>query len=295
MNTTAFGSPRHPLPSVPAAARAVIAMLRHLRHGTLEMQLPDGSRTCLGSGAPGAAIRISHWRAFSRALQSGDIGFAEGFIAGEWDTPDLSGLLALLVANRDEIERIVYGSWWGSLLYRVRHLLNRNSRRGSAKNIHAHYDLGNAFYQQWLDPSMSYSSAWFEGDRSQPLVDAQRAKIRRALQEAGVVRGSRVLEIGCGWGGLAEVAAGEFGAQVKGVTLSTEQLAWAQERLAAAGLAAQCDMRLQDYRDLGAEHEGQPFDAIVSIEMFEAVGREYWDGYFDTLRRCLKPGGRACI
>ncbi len=142
---------------------------------------------------------------------------------------------------------------------------------------------------------MSYSSAWFDGDRSQALAPAQRAKFGRALREAGVTPGAKVLELGCGWGGLAQMAAAEFGAEVTGVTLSREQLAWAQRSLADAGVAAQCDLRLQDYRDLPARHEAQPFDAVVSIEMFEAVGFEYWDSYFDTLRRCLKPGGRACI
>ncbi len=277
------------------AARAVLGMLPRLKHGVLELHLPDGSHTCFGEGALGASLRITHWSAFRRILSSGDIGLAEGYIAGEWDTPDLTALLSLLIANRDELQGAVYGTWWGSLLFRVKHALNRNSRRGSAKNIHAHYDLGNAFYAMWLDPSMSYSGAWFENDPARPLVEAQRAKVRRALEQAGVTRGSRVLEIGCGWGGLAEVAARDFDAHVTGVTLSREQLDWANRRVGAAGVATRCDLRLQDYRDLAAEFEGQPFDAIVSIEMFEAVGREYWDSYFDTLRRCLKPGGRACI
>ena len=183
----------------------------------------------------------------------------------------------------------------GLALHRLRHALNRNSRRGSSKNVHAHYDLGNAFYALWLDPTMNYSSAWFDGKPDQPLAQAQQAKVRRALAQAGVTRGARVLEIGCGWGALAEVAAREYGARVTGVTLSTEQLAWGRRRMDTAGLAARSDLRLEDYRDLAAKHEADPFDAIVSIEMFEAVGREYWDGYFDTLRRCLKPGGRACI
>ncbi|MBI2734054.1 MAG: class I SAM-dependent methyltransferase, partial [Aquabacterium sp.] len=160
--------------------------------------------------------------------------------------------------------------------------------------IQAHYDLGNAFYRLWLDPTMSYSSAWFEGDHSRDMVEAQRAKVKRALNEAGVSLaqpGQRVLEIGCGWGGLAEIAASEHGAHVTGVTLSTEQLAWAKERMANAGLSDKADLRLQDYRDI----KDQPFDAIVSIEMFEAVGREYWTSYFETVKRCLKPGGLACL
>jgi cyclopropane-fatty-acyl-phospholipid synthase len=174
---------------------------------------------------------------------------------------------------------------------RLKHLLNRNSREGSRKNVHAHYDLGNPFYRLWLDPTMNYSSALFDGDRTQPTAAAQHAKVRRALRECGLRPGDRLLEIGCGWGALAEVAAAEFGAHVTGVTLSTEQLAYARQRLAERGLAGRAELRLQDYRDIVDE----PFDAIASIEMFEAVGREYWPGFFATLRARLKPGGRACL
>jgi cyclopropane-fatty-acyl-phospholipid synthase len=295
MNSTTLRAPANLRPRTPTAARATLNLLARIAHGSLELHLPDGETARFGSGSPAASARIRDWRLFARVLKAGDIGFAEGYIAGEWDTPDLTALLTLLVANRDALDAAVYGSWWGSLAHRIRHALNRNSRRGSSKNIHAHYDLGNAFYSLWLDKTMNYSSAWFDGDLDQPLEQAQLAKVRRALAQAGVTRGARVLEIGCGWGGLAEVAAREYGARVTGVTLSTEQLAWGRARVAGAGIAERCELRLEDYRDLAARHEAEPFDAIVSIEMFEAVGREYWDGYFDTLRRCLKPGGRACI
>jgi cyclopropane-fatty-acyl-phospholipid synthase len=177
------------------------------------------------------------------------------------------------------------------LAYRVKHLLNRNTKTNSQKNIHAHYDLGNHFYTLWLDGTMNYSSAWFEGDVTKPMQEAQHAKVRRALRMADVKPGDRVLEIGCGWGALAEKAALEFGAHVTGVTLSTEQLAWAQKRMASAGQTAQADLRLQDYRDI----VDAPFDAICSIEMVEAVGREYWPTYFQSVARLLKTGGRACI
>jgi cyclopropane-fatty-acyl-phospholipid synthase len=280
-------------PAAPAAARAVFRLLERLAHGRLDVQLPDGSVRVFGRDAPGAPhamLRLHHWRVCAAALKSGDIGFAESFVAGDWTTPDLPALLRLLVANRDTIESMVYGSWWGSLLYRVKHLLHRNSRRGSRKNIHAHYDLGNAFYRLWLDETMNYSSAWFEGDRSRPLAEAQRAKVRRALAECVIRPGQRLLEIGCGWGALAEEAA-RGGVKVTGVTLSTEQLAWARERLATAGLADRADLRLQDYRDI----DDEPFDAIASIEMFEAVGREFWPSFFATVRNRLKPGGHACI
>jgi cyclopropane-fatty-acyl-phospholipid synthase len=282
----------------PAAANAVFLLLKKLRHGVLDVQLPDGSHARFGSHTDAqtgsghqlhAAMRLHHWNVCAAVLKSGDIGLAESFMAGDWTTPDLPRLLKLFLANREEIEGLVFGSWWGSLLYRVKHLLNRNSRQGSKKNIHAHYDLGNAFYSLWLDPSMNYSSGWFNGDNSQPLMDAQWAKVRRALQEAGVRPGDRVLEIGCGWGALAECAASEFKAEVTGVTLSSEQLAWGQQRLVDAKLPGQ--LRFQDYRDI----QDGPFDAVVSIEMFEAVGREYWADYFQTVARQLRPGGKACI
>jgi cyclopropane-fatty-acyl-phospholipid synthase len=280
--------------SAPAAARAVFRVLAKLSIGRLQVQLPDGSSAQFGShdtNAPHAAIRLINWNVCAAALKSGDIGFAEGYIAGDWQTPDLPALLHLFIANRDAIESVVYGSWWGSLLYRARHLLHRNSRRGSKKNIHAHYDLGNPFYRLWLDETMNYSAAWFDGDTTQSLPAAQRAKVLRALDECGLRPGQRLLEIGCGWGALAEAAATARGAQVVGVTLSSEQLAWAQSRIAASRATQRVDLRLQDWRDL----DDEPFDAIASIEMFEAVGREYWPDFFAMLRRRLKPGGRACL
>jgi cyclopropane-fatty-acyl-phospholipid synthase len=294
MSTLTASTNRTPaLPEgAPASARAVFALLRQLRHGTLDVQLPDGSQRRFGPGGePQAALRLLDWRVCSAALKSGDIGFAEAYIQGGWTTPDLPALLRLLIANRDAIEQVIYGRWWGVLAYRIKHLLQRNSRRGSRKNIHAHYDIGNAFYRLWLDDTMTYSSALFAGDPRQELPQAQRAKFQRALDECGVREGDRVLEIGCGWGALAEEAACARGAHVTGVTLSTEQLDYARERLARAGAASRADLRLQDYRDI----RETPFDAIVSIEMFEAVGREYWESFFGCLKSQLKPGGRACI
>jgi cyclopropane-fatty-acyl-phospholipid synthase len=293
-SSTTFTAPSSLPPSAPAAARAVFALLRRLSVGRLHVQLPDASTAQFGSSDPCAAqasIRLLNWNVCAAALKSGDIGFAESYIAGDWTTPDLAALMRLFVANRDAIESVVYGSWWGALAYRARHLLNRNSRRGSRKNVHAHYDLGNPFYRLWLDETMNYSSAWFNGDRSQDLARAQDAKVLRAVDECALQPGERLLEIGCGWGALAEAAATQRGAQVVGVTLSSEQLAWAQARIAAAGVADRVDLRLQDYRDIA---DG-PFDAIASIEMFEAVGREYWGEFFAALRTRLKPGGRACL
>jgi cyclopropane-fatty-acyl-phospholipid synthase len=287
-------APSFPIPQgTPAAARTVLKLLQRLTHGSLAVQLPDGSMQSFGThGAqPHAALRLNNWNACSAALKSGDIGFAESYIAGDWTTPNLTELLRVLVANRKQVEDVVYGSWAGRLLYRIKHLLNRNTKANSQKNIHAHYDLGNAFYELWLDDTMNYSSALFAGDLTQTMQQAQYAKVRRALSMAGVTPGSRVLEIGCGWGALAEMATTEFEASVTGVTLSTEQLAFAQARMARLGVASSADLRLQDYRDI----TDTPFDAICSIEMVEAVGREYWPTYFQALNKLLKPGGRACV
>jgi cyclopropane-fatty-acyl-phospholipid synthase len=278
----------------PAAARTVLQLLTRLKHGTLHVQLPDGSVRHFGPGEPPvASLRLHNWNVCSAALKSGDIGFAESYIAGDWTTHNLSDLLSVLIRNRQEVEDVIYGTWLGRFAYRIKHLLNRNTKTNSQKNIHAHYDLGNAFYALWLDGTMNYSSAIFATPETS-MKDAQDAKVRRALQLAGVQAGDRVLEIGCGWGALAEMAATEFDASIVGVTLSTEQLAWAQARLERVGAAQKADLRLQDYRDIG-KNGSETFDAICSIEMVEAVGREYWPEYFQTVARLLKPGGRACI
>ena len=303
MNTATTTVGHANLRGAPAAARSALRLLQRLRHGTLLIHLPDGSHRRFGEhpqphglqGAqhPSASMTLHNWKVFAAALKSGDIGFAESYIAGDWTTPNLSALLRLFSLNRRELEAVIFGNWAGRLLYRLRHLRQHNSRSNSRKNIHAHYDLGNAFYRLWLDETMNYSSAWFDGDHSRTLAQAQHAKVDRALQMAGVQPGSRVLEIGCGWGALAEKAVLQCGASVVGVTLSTEQLAYAQARMQALpdGAGQRAELRLQDYRDI----PDAPFDAICSIEMVEAVGRAYWPQYFKTLARLLTPGGRACV
>jgi cyclopropane-fatty-acyl-phospholipid synthase len=281
---------------MPAAARRVLALLQRLRHGTLHVQWPDGHVEQFGEApATGhelnATLHLRNWAPLTQALKSGDIGFAESYIAGDWTTNNLPDLLQLLVANRRDMEEVIYGHWLGRLFYRVRHLLHRNTRRNSKKNIHAHYDLGNAFYALWLDPTMNYSSAWFDQDRSQSMADAQTAKVRRALRMVDAKAGDRILEIGCGWGALAELGGQAFGAHMSGVTLSHEQLAFANQRMQKLGLDGTTHLRLQDYRDI----DDGPYDAICSIEMLEAVGQEYWPTYFDSVARLLKSGGKACV
>ena len=278
--------------AAPRHARAVFKLLQGLKFGSLTVQCPDGRMQRFGAHTlPHATLVLHSWQPLQAALKSGDIGFAESFIAGHWSTPNLTDLLRVLVSNRKQVEDVVYGTWLGRLLYRIKHLMHRNTHANSQKNIHAHYDLGNAFYQLWLDDTMNYSAAIFNGDLAQPMAQAQDTKVRRALTQANVRPGDRVLEIGCGWGALAEMACTEFGATLTGVTLSTEQLAFAQDRMQRLGTSDQADLRLQDYRDI----TDAPFDAICSIEMVEAVGREYWPTYFAAVAKLLKPGGTACV
>ncbi|WP_426104047.1 class I SAM-dependent methyltransferase [Massilia sp. TSP1-1-2] len=275
---------------VPASAQIILKLLARLQYGTLKLRTPSGESLMFGNGPGVVTLELHNWDLFTAAMRSGDIGFAESYIDGSWSTDNLTGLIALMVRNRDAMESLVYGSWWGSLFYRVKHFLNRNTKSGSRKNIHAHYDIGNAFYKLWLDPSMTYSSALYTKESGGDLEKAQQAKYRAIVNQLELAPGQHVLEIGCGWGGFAELAAREARVHVTGLTLSTEQLAYAQRRLFEAGLANSSDLRLCDYRD----SEGQ-YDAVASIEMFEAVGESYWPSYFECVARSLKQGGRACI
>ena len=263
--------------------RQVFELLEHLRGGLLEVALPDGSRAVFGDAdSGGILLEVDDEAMFGRILARGDIGLAESYLDGQWRSSDLAGLLTLLADNREVLQRAIYGAWRPLLMARLRHWLNRNSRQGSRRNIMAHYDLGNEFYAQWLDPTMTYSSALFAGGEAS-LAAAQTAKYGRILERLQATPGQRILEIGCGWGGFAEAATGH-GLALTGLTLSPAQLAWAQRRVPSA------DLRLQDYRDVNGR-----FDHIVSIEMFEAVGERYWPAYFRTLARCLKPQGRAVV
>ncbi len=280
----------------PSDARLALRLLERMRHGRLDVTFPDGQHAYFGDLRSGerADLQLTNWKLIRAALKSGDIGFAESYLAGDWSTHDLVRLMEFFVANRAAAEDVIYGSFVGRLAYRLRHLLNRNTRTQARRNVHAHYDLGNAFYALWLDRTMSYSSALFERPAgphevsgTDELERGQQAKYERVLAELELPTGARLLEIGCGWGGLAETAA-RAGHTVTGLTLSTEQLDYARDRLARAGLSA--DLQLRDYRE-----EAGRYDGIASIEMFEAVGEAYWPSYFATLRRCLKPGARVCL
>ncbi len=274
----------------PAAATLVLRLLGELERGSLSMTLPNGDRVTLGRGAVCASLRVRDWSMFDAVLAQSDIGFGESYMAGHWDTDDLSGLLSLLAHNRRSLGRALYGNAWALLKHRLIHLLRANTRSGSRRNIRAHYDLGNDFYALWLDETMSYSSALFAGDAASTLEAAQQAKYRRILDRLQVRPGQRILEIGCGWGGLAEVAALEYGCHIHGVTLSPAQLEYAQRRARSRGFADHASFALQDYRDIGGS-----YDHIASIEMFEAVGERYWPRYLRRLRELLKPGGNVML
>jgi len=261
----------------------VFSLLENIRGGMLEIRLPGSECRLFGERGHVVSLQVHNQAMFSQILAKGDIGLAEAYLDGHWDSPDITGLLRLLAANRDVLRRAVYGSWRNLLAARVRHWLNRNSKAGSKRNIMAHYDLGNDFYQVWLDPGMSYSSALYQDAAAGDLPTAQHAKYARILQRLDGKPGQKVLEIGCGWGGFAEMAV-QRGLSVTGLTLSPAQLDWAHKRV------PQADLRLQDYRDL---HE--KFDHVVSIEMFEAVGERWWPTYFAQIAKALKPGGTAMI
>ena len=279
------------LPELPRLVRMALGFGSKLKHGTLDVTLPDGRTVRLGGNGPGpaAAMKVDNFDFASRLLRSGDIGIAEAYLRGDWDTPDLTQFLYLFCVNQDWMQTMLVGKPMVRYLQIIRHWFNRNTKRQARRNIYAHYDIGNAFYSAWLDPSMTYSSALFEDD-TVDLTAAQNNKYRRLAEAIDLQPGQRLLEIGCGWGGFAEYAAKNYGVRVVGLTISKEQRDFAQQRIQNAGLADQVEIRLRDYRD-----EREQYDRIASIEMIEAVGEEFWPRYFSQLRDRLLPGGLAGI
>jgi cyclopropane-fatty-acyl-phospholipid synthase len=272
--------------------RLLSRLLRHLQFGSLLVTLPDGRRMEAKGASPGpaASITLHSWRPVGQMLLHGDIGLAQSFRDGDWFTPDLTALLELGLRNEAAWGAALQASTPARWFHRLAHLLRSNTRKGSRQNIAFHYDLGNDFYTQWLDASMLYSSGLY-AQCDDSLEQAQARKLDRILALLDAPAHSKVLEIGCGWGALA-TALGHAAPQgrVTGLTLSTEQLQHARERIARAGLQDRVDVQLQDYRDVQGD-----FDRIVSVEMLEAVGERYWPTYFDTLRQRLKPGGIAVV
>ncbi|WP_390343022.1 class I SAM-dependent methyltransferase [Variovorax boronicumulans] len=280
-------------PSAPALdAAPVFSPLRRLlartRFGRLSLSLPGGRCIEVAGREPGphASLRLLSWRPLLRLALQGDLGLALSFRDGEWDSPDLLALFEFGLANESAWGSLLKGRGLARWAARLRHLTRSNSRRGSRHNIAFHYDLGNAFYRHWLDDSMLYSSAMFSDADDDTLEAAQARRLAAIADMLDTPQGGDVLEIGCGWGTLAASLARRHEARVTGVTLSSEQLAFARERAQDWGVADRVDLRLQDYRDV----QGR-FDRIVSIEMIEAVGEAYWPTYFATLRERLKPGG----
>jgi cyclopropane-fatty-acyl-phospholipid synthase len=280
-------------------ARMAFKVLSSLQAGRLEMTLPDGSKKTftgkLRSESLSGQITVHDLQAIDLAVSRGDIGFGEGYMQGLWSTPCLTTLLRLFAANRSATEALIFGQWWATLWDQCRHLLRSNRKSQARKNISAHYDLGNDFYRLFLDPSLTYSSALLDQasafESEEDLQAGQLRKIDRALDQMRIDSlgpEARFLEIGCGWGGLANRLLDRSHGDYVGLTLSTEQQKWARQVLGQHGSRA--DVRLQDYRDVHEE-----FDGIVSIEMFEAVGEAYWDTYFHAIARNLKPSGRAVI
>ena len=261
-------------------------LLAALECGSLAIVTPHGARLQHQAAQPGPAAELilHRWRALRRLLFGGDVGFAEAYLDGDWSSPDLSALFELAARNGPALSSSTQGIWPAQLLNRLSHMLRANTRTGSRRNIEAHYDLGNEFYQLWLDSGMSYSSALYLHPKM-TLEEAQAAKQDRVLELLGAEQGQQVLEIGLGWGGLAERLA-RAGCAVTGLTLSPAQLEYAAKRL--ADLPVQPVLR--DYRD-----ESGRYDRIVSIEMIEAVGEEYWPAYFAKLKQCLAPGGAAVL
>lgn len=263
--------------------RLFLTALKRLRIGELTLITPEKETWHFVGKEKGltADITIHDWAMIKNLFLKGDIGFAEDYIEGLWESQNLPALLTLAVKNEEALEHLFHGNWLMKLWFRFRHWQNANTKKGSKRNIRAHYDVGNDFYQLWLDPSMTYSSALYTSEND-TLVQAQTAKYARILD--AIPTAKNILEIGCGWGGFMEEAA-KRGMRVKGLTLSREQAAFATERLKEKG-----DVVIQDYRD-----ETVQYDAIVSIEMFEAVGERYWPVYFTSVKKALKKGGKAVI
>lgn len=265
--------------------------LSRIEAGELRAVFPSNFQKVYSGGqvGPTADIQINSWKLVPRLLLSGDMGLAESFLSGEWETSNLTQLILLGDINERALGNAVTPSKFINSIEKLRHQRRDNSKRGSRRNIAAHYDLGNEFYSHWLDNTMSYSSALFT-DFGEELEVGQNRKYQRLAKALKLKEGDQVLEIGCGWGGFAEIAAKEYKCNVVGITLSNEQAKFAQRRMQENQLSNLVDIRIEDYRDVQGS-----FDKIVSIEMFEAVGEEHWRNYFETIKTRLKPGGLAGI
>ena len=276
---------------LPRYFRRIFKILSSIKIGTIEVSLPDG-RTFKAEGlSEGLVARIDviDPDCFARLVRDGEVGFLEAYMDEQWATPDLQCFMDVTFQNFHQLVTSFPGAGWVKMFEKLRHWLNSNSKRQARKNISYHYDLGNEFYGLWLDKTMTYSSALYKTNQEK-LDEAQTQKYAQMCDEIGIKRGDHILEIGCGWGGFAEYAAGQRGAKVKGLTISQEQHDFAVTRIERAGLSDKVEIVMQDYRDESAKYDG-----IASIEMFEAVGEKYWPVYFDKVNACLKPNAKATL
>ena len=277
--------------NLPRYFARVFDLVGKLNSGRVDFILPDGRRFRAEGSKPGpvAEVKINNPDVFARLVREGDLGFCDAYLDGWWTTPDLQAFMDFIHADNDDM----YDGFPGMALVRAwekaRFWFQSNTKRQALKNISYHYDLGNDFYSLWLDDTMTYSSALFNTSQ-ESLEKAQIAKYASMVDQMGVKPGDHVLEIGCGWGGFAEYAAKERGLKVTGLTISKEQLEYAQKRIKNKGLSDKVNLKLQDYRD-----ETGVYDGVASIEMFEAVGEKYWPVYFDKIKQCLKPGKQATL
>ena len=277
--------------NLPRYFARVFDLVGKLNSGRVDFILPDGRRFRAEGLKPGpvAEVTINNPDVFARLVREGDLGFCDAYLDGWWTTPDLQAFMDFIHADNDDM----YDGFPGMALVRAwekaRFWFQSNTKRQALKNISYHYDLGNDFYSLWLDDTMTYSSALFNTSQ-ESLEKAQIAKYASMVDQMGVKPGDHVLEIGCGWGGFAEYAAKERGLKVTGLTISKEQLEYAQKRIKRNGLSDKVNLKLQDYRD-----ETGVYDGVASIEMFEAVGEKYWPVYFDKIKQCLKPGKQATL
>ena len=277
--------------NLPRYFTRVFDLVGKLNSGRVDFVLPDGRRFRAEGSKPGpvAEVTINNPDVFARLVREGDLGFCDAYLDGWWTTPDLQAFMDFIHADNDDM----YDGFPGMALVRAwekaRFWFQSNTKRQALKNISYHYDLGNDFYSLWLDDTMTYSSALFNTSQ-ESLEKAQIAKYASMVDQMGVKPGDHVLEIGCGWGGFAEYAAKERGLKVTGLTISKEQLDYANKRIKNKGLSDKVNLKLQDYRD-----ETGVYDGVASIEMFEAVGEKYWPVYFDKIKQCLKPGKQATL
>lgn len=266
-------------------------LIRTPRNGALTVTFPDGHSRTIGSSATGfhAVLKLNNFSVIGECMRRGTVGFASAYMRGDVEVDDLTAIFRFFLQNRDLLSAANPGIFRAAAQDLAFHMSRANTKEGSKENISAHYDLGNDFYGEWLDPSMTYSSAIFQsGDQS--LEEAQREKYHHVADAAGVTQGASILEIGCGWGGFAETIAKDYDANLRGITLSREQLKFATERMRSQGLDDRATLVFEDYRDTLGQ-----FDHVCSIEMIEAVGEEHWPIYFQTVRDRLKPGGTAAI